>query len=237
VWTARPDGTEARPVTSGTAIDERPVFSPDGHQIAFISDRSGRRAIWIVGADGGAPRKVVEAETTGGLTWSRDGSRIIYSAGAGAGPGIWSAPAAGGTPRQLPTATFASDPTISPTADVLAYMAVVREGPSFTNVAFLEGLDGQSTSAHPRAPGGNGFSNGMVAWAPDGRRLAVVQQQANATASIWLMDAYSASPPMKLIDLGIGPRIRGFAWTHDGTALIIGKHDWTSDIVLMDQGS
>jgi Tol biopolymer transport system component len=68
VWTARPDGTEARPLTSGLAIDERPVFSPDGRQIAFISDRSGRRAVWIVGADGGAPRKVVDADTTGGLT-------------------------------------------------------------------------------------------------------------------------------------------------------------------------
>jgi predicted acyltransferase len=49
------------------------------------------------------------------------------------------------------------------------------------------------------------------------------------------VDVSSASPPVKLIDLGIGPRIRGFAWTRDGKALIVGKHDWTSDIVLMDQ--
>jgi hypothetical protein len=39
----------------------------------------------------------------------------------------------------------------------------------------------------------------------------------------------------KLIDLGIGPRVRGITWTKDGTALIVGKHDWMSDIVLMDQ--
>ena len=34
-----------------------------------------------MGADGGIPRKVIDAETTGGLTWSRDGARIVYSAG------------------------------------------------------------------------------------------------------------------------------------------------------------
>ena len=138
---------------------------------------------------------------------------MIYSAGAGEGPGIWSVPTSGGTPQQISTATFASEPATSPPADVLAYMSVVREGPAMTSVAFINGLSGQSTSAQMRAPGGNGFSNGMVAWAPDGRRLAVVQQQANATASIWIMDADSPSAPVKLIDLGIGPRIRGFTWT------------------------
>lgn len=29
-------------------------------------------------------------------------------------------------------------------------------------------------------------------------------------------------------------RIRGITWAMDGSALIIGQHDWTSDIVLMD---
>jgi hypothetical protein len=32
-----------------------------------------------------------------------------------------------------------------------------------------------------------------------------------------------------------GPRIRGIAWTPDGSALVYGKHDWTSDIVLMQR--
>jgi Tol biopolymer transport system component len=55
-----------------------------------------------------------------------------------------------------------------------------------------------------RSVGGNGFSNGIVAWAPDGR-LALVNQQSNATPSIWIMDQQFE----KLIDLGVGPRIRG----------------------------
>jgi hypothetical protein len=31
------------------------------------------------------------------------------------------------------------------------------------------------------------------------------------------------------------PRIRGVTWTRDGSTFIIGKHDSTSDIVLLDQ--
>ena len=76
----------------------------------------------------------------------------------------------------------------------------------------------------------------MPAWSPDGRRLAVVSQNSNAAASIWIVDPESSTPFRKLADLPVGPRIRGVAWTRDGAALIIGQHDSTSDIVLLDQG-
>jgi Tol biopolymer transport system component len=235
VWAARPDGSDTRPLTGGSALDARPAFSPDGRQIAFVSERSGRRGIWVVGADGGAPRKVIEAETTGALTWSRDGARIVYSAGAGDGPGLWSVAASGGPAERIATTTFAAEPAWSPIADVIAFMSVRRDGPSMTNLAFIDASGRPVREPRDgRSVGTNGFSNGSVAWAPDGRRLALVSQQANATASIWIMDPQTSQFD-KLIDLGIGPRIRGFTWTKDGTALIVGKHDWTSDIVLMDQ--
>ena len=43
--------------TSDSSIDERPAYSPDGTQVAFVSDRGGRRGIWVVSADGGTPRR------------------------------------------------------------------------------------------------------------------------------------------------------------------------------------
>ena len=57
-----------------------------------------------------------------------------------------------------------------------------------------------------------------------------------AATSIWLADPDAAIPFRKLVELPIGPRIRGITWAADGS-LIVGQQDATSDIVLMDQGA
>ena len=53
-------GGEATSITqdSGLALNIHPVFSPDGLEIAFISDRDGQNNLWIMDADGSNPRPV-----------------------------------------------------------------------------------------------------------------------------------------------------------------------------------
>src|SRR5262249_44588415 len=133
LWTARSDGSEARPLTSGTSLDERPAFSPDGREIAFMSDRSGQRAIWLMSADGGAPRKLADVAVIGGLSWSRDGRSLVYAAGAGDWPGLWLISVADGSIKRLPTPEAAAMPTWCPTREVIAYMSLSPRG--FTKVA------------------------------------------------------------------------------------------------------
>ena len=41
LWSVPSTGGEARQLTSNTAYDYAPVFSPDGREIAFASDRRG----------------------------------------------------------------------------------------------------------------------------------------------------------------------------------------------------
>ena len=60
LWTANIDGTDVRPLTSGSSQDERPALSPDGQTVAFVSDRGGQRGIWLIAAAGGSPRKLVD---------------------------------------------------------------------------------------------------------------------------------------------------------------------------------
>ena len=217
IWIARLDGTDARPLTSGPSQDDRPAFSPDGRQVAFASDRGGTRAIWLMPADGGSPRKLVDAASTG-ITWTRDGQFIIYSAAAGAGPGLFKLPVAGGASERVTTPFFASEPTASPTRDLVAYLSTRREGGLVTSsVAFIDSTGKAVNLTLPDPPTGAGFANGLLSWSPDGRRLAVVRQPTNSAADIWVTEP-------------------GISWTRDGTQLIIGRHDWTSDIVLIEGG-
>src|SRR6202142_4370259 len=45
-------GGDAKRITSGPAWDCQPRFSPNGKQIAFISDRNGSDNLWLVNVDG-----------------------------------------------------------------------------------------------------------------------------------------------------------------------------------------
>ncbi|MEQ1912198.1 MAG: hypothetical protein ABMA15_25485 [Vicinamibacterales bacterium] len=62
-----------------------------------------------------------------------------------------------------------------------------------------------------------------------------MSQNTNTNASIWLIEPGAPHPEFtKMIDLPPAPRIRGMAWTPDGSAIVLGKHDLTSDIVLLE---
>src|SRR5687768_8591420 len=58
VWIAASGGGEARQLTSHLGKDTQPKFSPDGKEIAFISDREGGAQVFVVPATGGVPRQV-----------------------------------------------------------------------------------------------------------------------------------------------------------------------------------
>lgn len=58
-----------------------PRWSPDGKSLAFLSDRDGRNAIYVMPAGGGEPEKISgETSAVRELQWSPDGKSIAYTA-------------------------------------------------------------------------------------------------------------------------------------------------------------
>jgi dipeptidyl aminopeptidase/acylaminoacyl peptidase len=66
------------PLTDGTALDERPALSPDGTQVVFVSNRSGRHGLWQVATAGGEPTPLLPGHKAYRPWWSPDGTRIYF---------------------------------------------------------------------------------------------------------------------------------------------------------------
>src|SRR3982750_3325712 len=80
IWVVPARGGEARLLIANPANESRPIYSPEGTRLAFISNRAGSPDIWIMTfADGSLRRLTFDdgAEQLDG--WSRDGEWIYYS--------------------------------------------------------------------------------------------------------------------------------------------------------------
>jgi TolB protein len=78
----------AQPVTAQESWeDHRPVVSPDGRNLAFMSNRSGTWSVYVMPLDGSAPARRVSDDARGEwyADWSPDGSSLVYHRSDGAG--------------------------------------------------------------------------------------------------------------------------------------------------------
>jgi len=74
-------GGQAVAITSGLPFDRQPRFSPDGHSIVYVSDRSGADNLWIAKSDGSDARPLTADENTQftSPSWTPDGRYILVS--------------------------------------------------------------------------------------------------------------------------------------------------------------
>lgn len=74
-------GGTATQLTTQASYEAYPVWSPDGKQIAFASDRNGSLDIFIMSADGGAARRLTyHSASEIPSTFTPDGKFVLFSA-------------------------------------------------------------------------------------------------------------------------------------------------------------
>ena len=80
IFVVNADGTGEQDLTNDAAFDGWPAWSPDGHHIAFASNRRSHNQIFVMDADGRHPTLV--ANTLGEATtprWSPDSKEIYFT--------------------------------------------------------------------------------------------------------------------------------------------------------------
>ena len=125
-------GGEAVQLTTQDSYESAPVWSPDGKQIAFASDRFGNQDVFVMPADGG-PAKRLTTHSAGETpqAFSPDGQYVLFSASiqdpatsalfpTSAMTELYQVPVAGGRVRQV-LGTPAEMVSFSPAGDVFLY--------------------------------------------------------------------------------------------------------------------
>lgn len=125
IYSMAPDGSELVNLTNNEADDTEPAFSPDGSQIAFVSNRAegdeGGQFIYVMDADGGNVRKLETGDGGDHPAWSSTGEHIVYDNG----NDIFIIKADGSEPPGQLTDTTEKDvkPDFSPVDDFIAWIS------------------------------------------------------------------------------------------------------------------
>jgi tricorn protease len=108
LWVVKDDGSDPRRMTSHTAREVHPHFSPDGKWIAFSSDRYGNYDVFIMPAEGGSAKRLTYHSASDTVVgWSRDSKHVVFSSARGRVypgiPSLYEVSIDGGQEQPLPT--------------------------------------------------------------------------------------------------------------------------------------
>lgn len=191
IWLATVAGTPRyTQLSESGSKNVSPMWSADGRDVVYVSDRSGSENLWIQSADGGAARRLTTF-TEGRLLFpvlSGDGSAVVFERDFG----IWKMAFPSGTPAQL-SVTLKGAPQVASMEHLslssgLGDLALSPDGKKVAFEARGEVFaasakdGGQATRVtHTVAP------ESEITWAPDSRRIAYVSRR-SGTPKLFLYD-------------------------------------------------
>jgi acylaminoacyl-peptidase len=168
LWIINVDGSDHRALTTGNHNDSSPRWSPDGTQVAFISNHDGSPQIYRRWMDSGETARVTNlTNAPSGIAWSPDGKWISFAAHV-------PAPAAHiGTLPSAPEGAKWAEP--AKVIDKLVYrfngMGYLKPGYTHLFVVPADGGTPRQISQGNFQHGGLAFQAGEAVWTPDSKYL------------------------------------------------------------------
>ncbi len=232
IFLQRVGGKNATNLTKDSAAnDTMPVFSPDGENIAFRSEREPA-GIYLMEATGENVRRV--SDTGFHPSWSPDGKRLVVSDKASTihtfhtlpNSSLWIIETATGEKKSLPTGGDAIQPSWSPNGHRIAFWFVAegRLGEIATIAA-----DGVS---EPVVVAENAATDWNPVWSPDGKFLYFASDR-SGNMNFWRV-AIDEQTGKVLSEPEIVPTpskyCRHLTFSHDGKILLYSNYDSLSNL-------
>jgi dipeptidyl aminopeptidase/acylaminoacyl peptidase len=232
--TPRPEDVPTpEPVALGLAGDARPdvlrylyvqtasspSLSPDGRQLAFRTEITGQRQLWVVDAAGGWPRQLTfGSEGIAGHEWSPRGDWIFYSADRGGNEreGFYLITPDGTRERELlpPSEVFREFGGFSPDGARIAY-SVTPEGSDTYDIHVLDVETGKDRLV---LKGRLGLY--VASWSPRGTHVILSETRGEDANDIHLLDLESGKLET-LFKPEVASAYGSFAWKRDGSGFYL----------------
>jgi Tol biopolymer transport system component/C-terminal processing protease CtpA/Prc len=229
IWTVPAQGGEGRLLLSHGANESRPVYSPDGKRLAFLSNRDGAANIYLLDFATGAVRRLTSSDSSEILdNWSRDGQYLYYSTTAGDIGGtsdIWRVRADGGTPVKMSADRYASEFHAAPTPDGKRLLFAARgfgatqwwrKGRSHLDESEIWILD-ENATVKDQMLLGRGAKQLWPQWMPDGKSFYFVSDRNGGQQNIHV---YTMGKGEKQITTFTKGRVLYPSLSNDGKTLV-----------------
>ncbi|MFA6109880.1 MAG: choice-of-anchor D domain-containing protein, partial [Candidatus Latescibacterota bacterium] len=208
IFVMNADGSGVVRLTSNTADDVVPSWSPDGTRIAFSSVRDGNCEIYVMNADGsGLVRLTTDPALDNYPSWSPDGTRLAFVS-SGSGLHVMNADGS----ANISLGTGAESCAWSPDGTRIAYN-VIGSG------LYTIKPDGTSSLRLNSA-----YLNAGLAYSPDGARIAYVTGGGGGLDDIHVVDA-DGTDDVLVAGSSVGLRKWTPSWSPDGSRIAFGLGD------------
>ncbi len=207
IWTVPASGGEARLLVSHPATESRPMYSPDGGRLAFVSTRTGNGDIYVLDLRSGDLKRITYDDTLCALAaWAPDGKWLYFASSRNDVSGmsdIYRVPAEGGTPVAIAAERFVdesqaapnpADDTVAVVSGAMAVRQWWRKGHAHIDETRFDVVTPAQTAggkpAYRRVLDAHG-KNLWPMWSADGKTLFFMSD-ASGAENLWRMAPGSA---------------------------------------------
>ncbi len=200
-------------LTDFAGLEDSPAFSPDGKSVAFVSDSSGSRQVWIRLLAGGPPLQLThDAGDHLEPRWSQDSAAILYYTPPPEGNTqgtLWELPALGGSARRLASSMSGAD--VSHDGKRLTFFRL--------NGKQMELVVSERDASNPRVimQAAVSFSFRQPRWSPDDSTIAYLHSLQNWADDVYIVSSRGGEVRQVTTDNTL---MSGLAWLTDGSRLV-----------------